>query len=415
MRYLLILFLVMAFVVGCGCSNVLTPPVFAQPTKDVFPIFFGTDNGGPDFGYMSFYDQGAAAWQAPRLIANDLLNAQWTPQRNAVAWCTNGRWHVTFIEDTSNDLEIWESPDTGWQDDAGAWTLTDDDASDTWLAVDVETRQNYVWAHVSRGIATAGHWYIDLSAGAPNWATATTAINMDTSDGHYSVVLDQRLRGGLHTVFHPVAGSVDYAYGAYNGGQAVVEVTADYPQVVADKLNRTWVFYTNGNALFCEDSGDIYAPIFLLESALIHTATALTDDYHAAWLKYDDTIHVVLVDHDNVNPNATYLIYLRRTPNGWSAPVTLRTVDGSMGGARDELHWPQICVDTLGNMFISYIYVDFDGVQGDLCGYYLDKDDYNNYTVVGAGGWIAHANIDQSATVVVWAIMPDSVPIEMRM
>jgi hypothetical protein len=110
---------ILSLVVGCGCSLITAPAYgYTNDNRDTWPCFFGTDNGGPDNGYMVFYDQGAAAFDAPRLIANDLLNAQWTPQRNAIGWQTSGTWGVAFIEDTSNDLEYWESPDTDWQDEA---------------------------------------------------------------------------------------------------------------------------------------------------------------------------------------------------------------------------------------------------------------------------------------------------------
>ena len=85
----LILLLAVTSIMGCGCSgNMLVPPAYGFTNDDchVWPIFYGTDNGGPDNGIIVFWDQNGAAWRAPRTVDTDLLNAQWTPQRNAIGW-----------------------------------------------------------------------------------------------------------------------------------------------------------------------------------------------------------------------------------------------------------------------------------------------------------------------------------------
>jgi len=411
MRYLLILFLIMAFVVGCGCSNVLTPPVAADGGMDVWPIFYGTDNSLKDNGYVVFYDQMTSAWQTPRLVATDLLPLQWTPQRNGIGWKTDGTWNVTFIED-SNDLEIWESADADWQDDAGAWARLDDDASETWRGVDVESRQNWVWAEVfeATGGISISDWYIDLAAGVPAWTVTAHARVVD--NGHYSLVLDRNLYGSRHLTYIVIGNTAYSSFSDVASIGATVNVTGEYPQIIVDGEQRLWVFHTHDNELHASASFD--QPLDTFWTGLpIYTATDLTDDYHATWPKLDDTIHVVLVDFNTEEINSTYLIYLRRTPNGWTAPVTLLTVDSTFEGDLDSIDYPQICVDPLGNIFVSYILNDnwSEGAGGDLQGFYLDAVDNDNYTVVGAGGWGQHLNIDQSATDVLWAIMPDSIPI----
>lgn len=411
---LLILSFALIWIMGCGCSGVspLVPPAYGYTGDncDVWPIFWGTDNGGPDNGYVTFYDQGTGAWDAGKVVGTgDLLNAQWTPQRNGIGWDTAGKWNVSFIEDTSNDLELWESAGTGWDDGAGAWAMTDDDATQNWIAVDVETRQNYVWACCYAG-GIIHPFYIDLNAGAPNWTAVTTTFDTTLDNGNFSIVLDKNNQGYI-TLVGEIITAVHYAYvhpspPAVNIIYNTTTHSGAYPQVL--ESFATNIFYTYSNVLRYIPH-TLYWPNIVYEN--VYTATVLTDDYHATWLKIDDTIHVVLVDY-SVASNATYLIYLRRTPNGWTAPVTLRTVDSNPGGASDTMTWPQICVDTLGNIFVSYIYMDNQfAATGDLCGYYLDAVDYSTYTVIGAGGWIAHTNIDQSATAVVWAIMPDSIPI----
>lgn len=409
MRYLLVLFLVMTFVAGCGCSNILSPPAYAQDEKDVWPIFYGTDNGGPDNGIIVFYDQLAAAWQAPRTVDTDLLDGQWTPQRNAVGWGAGGVWNVSFIEDTGDDLELWESPDAGWQDDAGAWAMLDGDASQTWGAVDAESRQGHVWLEVYE-IATPiiQDWYIDLAAGVPALTSYGPAVATDNN--RYSMVLDRNLYGSRNTAY--IATNINYiSFGDIAGVIDIIISDGDHPQIIVDGEQRLWCFYTYGNELYTATSFD--QPFDTMwGAATLYTATGLDDDYHATWLKLDDTIHVVLVDYNEGEENQTHLIYLRRTPNGWTAPVTLLTVN-SMEGA-NNLSWPQICCDQFGNLFISYLHHIFENPV-DLQGFYLDKSDYTDYATVGVGGWIQHLNIDQSATEVVWAIMPDSAPITMSM
>ena len=188
MRYFFALLIILTFVVGCGCAN--SPMVFPAfgfegDTADVWPIFLITDNFPTgDNGYMVFYDQETDAWKAPRLMAANLAMSQLTPQRNSIGWRGSkddagnpgGVWNVSYIENVTLDLIMMESPDDAWQDDAGAWGLLDNDASSNWLAVDVETRQNYVWAGLYyEPIAGANTLYgIDLSAAVPGWVAGGT-------------------------------------------------------------------------------------------------------------------------------------------------------------------------------------------------------------------------------------------------
>jgi hypothetical protein len=412
----------MAFVVGCGCSNSpMVPPAYGyvNDAKDVWPALYGVDNGGPDNGYFICYDQNASAWQAPRLIAADLLDSQWTPQRNSIGWQGSdaasppgGIWNCSFIEDTSNDLEIWVSPDTGWQDDAGAWGLLDDDASQDWLAVDVETRQNYVWLGAYRAAPTIDQLYVDLAAGVP----AITGISNIQGNGglQFSLCIEKSLIGYWDVVYNDGV-NIDTESITPGGSRWKVPVTiiasGEYPQLIIDNEERMWTFLTDTNVLRCFSQMNIPGEDFWdIETSSLYTATALSSDYHATWLKMDDTIHVALVDA-NVFGN-TLLVYLRRTPNGWVEQETLLTVDTL--NTDDLLTWPQITVDTLGNIFIYYIFADDWTVTaaGDLRGFYLDAANYSNPI---AASWTAHTNIDQSADLVEWVVAPDSIPISADM
>jgi len=399
--------LMLCFLTCCGCSAVTTP-AFAYPgdNYDTWPCFFGTDNGGPDNGYMVFYDQGATAFDAPRLIANDLLDGQWTPQRQGIGWQTSGTWGVAFVEDTSNDLEYWESPDADWQDEAGAWGLTDDDATEDWEAVDAESRQNYVWLVPYEDTIPnimIHDYYIDLAAGAPAITARAGAYVVDNL--RYSMVLDQNLLGLRQLVVVSVGGIGYRGFGDIAITGATVTIAGEHPQIITDGEQRLWVFATNGNALIEHTSFN--QPLDTVWDAYtIHSATILANNYHVTWLKFDDTIHVVLVDKDIINPNATTLLYMRRTPNGWDAPVTLLTVDSRPAGGNDDIAWPQITVDPYGAIFIYYIFEDVQGAGGDLRGFYLDAGVYATPVV---GNWTNHTNIDASGTNVIWCVAPDSI------
>jgi len=411
MALLFTLGVILVMVVGCGCSNVMTAPAYAWPgdAHYTWPVFHGTDNGGPDNGYMTFYNQGTSTWTARKLIAADLLDAQWTPQRQGIGWDTDGVWNVSFVEDTSNDLEIWVSQGTQWQDAVGVYLLLDDDAATNYSAVDVETRQNYVWA-LAYEVATGGlEFYIDLSAGVPIWVDKTHTVT-GYDNLHYSIVLDDNLYGGVHEAYI-ISGTVRYEYAYYLSDilMGVVATGTDYPQIIADGEERLWVFATGSNQLSLGTSFDVPADV-VWNGGSIYTADTLTDDYHATWYKgADDTIHVTLVDFDSDAFNNTFLIYLRRTPNGWSAPITLLTVDSNQLGDKDTLSWPQITVDPFGAIFIYYIRGDDWTVTdaGDLQGYYLDSGFYADFAV--PGNWVQHTNIDGEADLVEWCVAPDSI------
>jgi len=426
MRYLLIALLFVAFIYGCGCSNICSPAYgYVGDACDVWPALFGTDNAGAtDNGYFICYDQNAAAWQAPRLIATDLLKAQWTPQRNSIGWragtdvLAGGKYNATFIEDTSNDLEIWESPDDGWQDDAGAWAMTDSEATATWIAVDVESRQNYMWALLDEGNNNYYPMYINLGAGAPAW-TIGDALAPISGTIQFSIVLDSNLFGLTHWAY---VDNGDIKYGmntstGYVGGSGTIQTSANYPQIIVDGEQRLWCFYTVGNVLFTKTYFDFPPDSsidwILDDDAGIYTATVLTSAYHATWLAMDDTIHVILIDYDGGFPNMTFdLIYIRRTPNGWSAAITIDSwvlaVASGDATAQVERLYPQITVDTLGNISVMYIEV-IAGPIGDLRQWYLDASLYRVFDV--PANWVQSTDIEGTEDDVLWVVAPDSIPI----
>lgn len=386
-------------------------PAFADSSADIWPIFYTTDNGGPDNGYAAFYDQNASAWQQ-RLIDNDLTDSQWSPQRNAIGWDTAGKWNVTFVGDAGTDLQLWESPDDAWLDDAGAWAMTDNDVSLIFLNVDSEVRQNMIFSVVYDNTILA--FFIDLAAGVPAW-TALNADSVASGVNQFSVVLDRNLMGTMHIAYADGAGNVDYAGAFYSSTWADKSnaiVSAAYPQVIVDNEQRVWIFATFFNNFLGSHSFDSPADAtWLIDVPIIYAANALSAAHHSTWRVIDDTAHCVLVDFDDLAPNSTFLIYLRRTPNGWTAPTTLLTVDSDGGGDNDSIVYPQICNATDGSLFVSYILEGDVGLGGDLQGFYLDAEDYDNYTTVGAGGWILHTNIDGSGDAILEAVMPDYIPI----
>lgn len=410
--YMIILLLVL--VAMCGCSLVTAPAyAYLGDNQDVWPAFFGTDNSLKDNGYFVTYDQGASAFDAPLLIAGDLLVLQQTPQRNAVCYETDGTYYVSFVEDT-NDLEIYECPTNNWDVGAGAWGVLDDDVSETWLAVDAETRQNYVWLGLYYEPLAGNNilFEIDLAAGVPALTASTiTPLFQPADSSRYSIVLDQSLVGCVHYV--NINSRLFHCPAAPDGIWNTIDTlrTGDYPQIVTDGEQRLWIFFTTGNILgYTQASDDAQGTIWDTAGTTVFTANTLDDDYHATWLKMDDTIHVVLVDF-NLAANSTTLNYLRRTPNGWDAPVVLLTVDSDPLGDLDSLEFPQITVGSLGAIFIYYILnPDWSaGVGGDLQGFYLDAGVYSAPVV---GNWIQHTNIDADVDGrVLWVVAPDSIPI----
>ena len=420
MRYLLILFLILAFVVGCGCSNnPMVPPAYGYfgDAKDVWPALYGTANGAVDNGIFITYDQNTAAWSAPNTVDTDLLPLQWTPQRNSIGWTTAGRYNASFIEATGNDLEIWErpvgAPGDGWQDDAGAWGLLDSDATYDFLETDVETRQNWVWS-MSRSNVSYYVYAINLVAVGPT--LTFVLINTLTDPSYYSIVLDNNLYGVVHQAFVYDGGLRYHGYiidEATSTGEAI-DADNTYPQIIVDGEERLWIFTTQNNTLLkWTKPATPISGTWGGNVTVVYTAVILTDDYHATWMAMDDTIHVVLVDEDSVNPNATHLVYMRRTANGWVEQEILLTVDSQVMGDDDHLAWPQITVDKLGNIFVYYIFLDtFIAAGGDLQGWYLDSAVYGNPI---AASWVQHVNIDQSADLVKWVVAPDSIPISADM
>lgn len=395
------------------CFLVVPSGAWPGDAHYTWPVFWGTDNGGPDNGYMTFYNQGASAFTARKLIANDLLNAQWTPQRQGIGWDTNGRWTVSFIADTgaappfTNTLEIWGSQGTQWIDAGGAYLRLDGNNSGDWLAVDVETRQDYVWA-MCRTTANYACYNIDLSGGVPAWVfNYTNALSGPTNN--YSIVLDDNLCGSVHQAF------------IYNNGLAYVEVVIDestssgididpdnaHPQIIVDGEERLWIFVTENNGLFKWTRPSTPANgAWWGDSTAVHAANTLANDYHVTWYKATDDIHVVLVDYDDDILNNTHLIYLRRTPNGWSAPVTLLTVDSGPFGDEENMTFPQITCDPWGALMIYYIYEDVV-VPGDLQAFYLDSGFYADFDV--PANWVRHTDIDGDTDSVLWCVAPDSI------
>ena len=401
-------------------SLLLTFPAMAYvgDNCDVFPIFYGTDNGGADNGYIVFRDQ-TGAWDAPVLVAADLLQGQCTPQRNAIGWrgprqgiFAGGKWYVTFIEDT-NDLEIWASGDDGWQDDAGVWTLVAEDTNYDWLAVDVESRQGFVHGMLAAQDVPLGFYgcYIDLRVAVPAW---TTYAGGPINDSSFSIVMNQQAFPYDVVVWRDaVDQTINIGHGGYNGFRSVDSgATGDYPQIVCDGSDWNWAFYTVANALNVVTYPLVITAPFAYTTTVgfgtIYAATGLTQDYHATWLKMDDTIHVVLVDF---NPAGnTLLVYIRHTPNELEAPMTVVTVDSSPE-VFDALSWPQITVDTLGNIVIYYIFTDnwTGGFAGDLRCEYLDAGLYADYAIPAS--WASYNNVDQSGDDVKWCVAPDYIPI----
>ena len=288
-------------------------------------------------------------------ICTDSLQSQWTNQRCGIAWKSNGQWGVAHIEAVSNDLEYWQNAGTNFIAD-GAWALLDDDASENWLAVDVKTRQNWVQAEMFIAAGLYGG-YINLGTGAPAWVTYSSFF---ADDAHYSITLDRSLFPWHIGVARDQADQTMNLFEAYNTlspATASDDTTrvGDYPQIITDNFNNIWLFTTSANAL----KFDVFAPIniFFTQtfasniSGLSYAATSLTANYKAAHNPVDDTIHVILVD---TIVNANLLIYMRRTANGWSSPITLAT-----GGAGESFSWPQIACDSFNQLMVYYIH---DGV-----------------------------------------------------
>lgn len=411
MRYLILLLLVGALVYGCGCSNITSPAFGAGGNQDKFPIFYGTDaGGGADNGYMVFCNTATPAWKVPRLIANDLLDGQMSEQRSCIGNDGKGTWNETHI-DSGNDLNIYESPDDHWLDDAGAWTLVDDDAGADYTSCDVETRQNYMWIKSTITGPFGFINYIDLSIGIPAITPGPYVNVLPFDNEHYSIVLDNYNWGVIHYVYQSAGGNYMYdvtgpvsAFAIYTG----FAFTGDYPQILnVSNGAQLYISSTAGNILYGFHSDTTYPQS--QDSEIIYIATALTSAYHATWRYVDDTIHVALVDYNNAAPDSTYLIYLRRTSNGWSAPITLLAVDSRMMFDNDNLIWPNITTDVFGNILISYIFESTTGAGGDLEAYYLPASLYDDFD--NLANWTSFTDIDAGVTPVIWAIMEDYCPI----
>lgn len=401
LRFVLLLIIVMLLLLPQPASS------WPNSAKDIWPAMFWTTANGADNLYVVFWSQAGTAWRAPRLICADMLTAQWTPQRQGIGYRTSGRYGVALIENVSNDLEYYESTDNQWTDDlVGAWTLTDDDASQDWLAVDCESRQNYVWGATAFAGISPAFLYIDLSAGVPTWTpVATTVLAIDNI--HYSIVLDEHIQGYLNMVLI-ATGTVRYAFphpAPPNANVPYYDTTqiGDYPQILGHFGDS--LFYTYDNALYFIPNLLYWA---LANVETVYTAATLTNDYHATWLARDDTVHCVVVDLDVANPNATTLNYIRRTPNGFDAPIVLLTVDSRMLGDHLEIHWPTITCDPFGAIFIFYILWDSIALTGDLQGFYLDSLNYSNPVV---GSWVQHLDIDDSADVILGVVTLDNMPV----
>jgi len=382
----------------------------------IYPVLFGTDNGGvSDNGYFAAYDQGIPGW-TQRLIANDLLKSQWVPQRNSIGWDRHGKFGAALIEDVSGDLEYWESPDDGWQDAAGAWALTDDDASQNWTGCDINSKHGFIHGAAFAAPALRG-FYLDLDAGAPN---IVPYLIRNANDANFSCMIDRALLKWQSVVLRDDADQSLILSNCYNAGYQLndINIVADYPLITCDQDNYIWLFYTSINSLYYRSYPSVWDSATPLGEpvagtlSLIYSANQLDKNYHATWLPMDNTIHLVLVDM-SVAPNATKLIYLRRTPNGWTSPITLLTIDSSPLGDKDWISWPQITVDPYGNIFIHYIFSDDWTISfaGDLRGLYLDSSLYYNYDA--PGNWSGHTNIDGGVGDVEWVAASGHVPIPM--
>ena len=403
-RLIILLLILMSGICGCASGGVIIP---FEPEDIImtyrWPVLIGTPPGGPpvsDSVDIIFWNTATSAFVRTNVIT-DALPFQWTPQRNGIGWRSSGKWGVGIIETTSFDLEYWENTETGWTA-AGAWGLTDDDASQNWEAVDVATRQNWVWAEVfEAGGPSIRDWYIDLSAGVPAWTYAGHTRVVD--DAHYSVVLDQNLLGARHIAYIAV-GNITYGSFSDTASTGVtVQAVGDYPQIIVDGEQRLWLFITYDNDLYVMTSFD--QPFDTSwNGGVIYSATTLTQDYMVAHNPVDDTIHVVLCD---VNMEGTSTLkYLRRTRNGWSAAITLKTLT-SVDPTYHVPTWPQITIDSFCNICIYYIDDDMVGV-GDLCQFLLPYNLYSGFAT--PANWTETTNVDDSADDILWCVAPPNMP-----
>jgi len=331
-------------------------------------------------------------------ICTDSLQGQWTNQRCGIAYSTAGEWGVAHIEAVSNDLEYWQNANANWIAD-GAWNLLDDDNNKAWLAVDVETRQNFVHGMLMEqplGVSFHG-CYIDLSAGVPNWVIYTGA---GMEDSHYSIAMTQQLSPWYVAVFRDTADqSLNLAESIYAGYRYVdTGRFGDYPQIVADKSDYLWIFATINNVLYGYIFPSVVAgPLSYNETVgmyAVYAATTLASNHKATHNPVDDTIHVILVD---TIPAGNELIYLRRTANGWSDPITLQT-----SGALETFSWPQITCDSFNNINVYYIH------DGDLVNLLLPSADYADFDT--PANWDKTTNVDDSADTIKHCLAIENMP-----
>jgi len=284
--------------------------------------------------WVGFYNNAADAWQIS-MVADDAIPGQMSCQRNSNAWSADGYYGLAYI-DSGNDLNYMQNADGDWIPD-GAWALLDDDASYNWISVDVESRQNYVWAvPFTTGNEFTYCNFIDLAAAVPNW-TLNTIISQVMDNTHYSIALDKELAGYVGFV-GILGGSVVYTYihpvtPASLQTLLTTGATGDYPQILGNFASS--IFFTDGNVLYFLSNVIHWA---LPEFETVYTATALTSDYHTAHCPADDTIHVALVD------DGADLIHLDRNPNRWA----IEGIDTA--GMGEGYFSPLIQCDKFGNI-----------------------------------------------------------------
>ena len=408
---LIIILLVAACLPSCSWDNGLVTPAYgyADDAKDIWPAFYGVRDGGVDEGWFVAYDQNATAWQAPRMVDNNLLINQWVPQRNAVGWTTSGKYNVAFIE-SGNGLELWESPDDNWQDDAGAWTMTDDDTSQEWVAVDSDSYQNYTYlATLDTANSDIYAGYVNLNVGTIDFMDYDMDGNLDfaqdADDNHYSIVLPRTLFG-LYNILFREAGNITHTCLGSTFNETILAI-ADYPQIL-DNGDNLWSFFTAANELFLQTAIHDPENETWVSSAAVYSATVLTSAYHASWMAADDTLWVAVVDHDPVNPNGTELRVTKRTSNNWQGSVLLLTVDSTLLGDNEGIISPTCTTDTKGNVFVYYILFDQAANGGDLQGWYLDSQLADAWDV--PGNWTNYVDLDDSEDLVLWVVAPDRIP-----
>ena len=136
-----------------------------------------------------------------------------------------------------------------------------------------------------------------------------------------------------------------------------------------------------------------------METTVVYSGANLTSAYMASWRPEDDSIHVVLIDWALDGADVDYdLKYIRRTANGWTTPVTLRswTLTGLDIVEQAARLCPQITNQPNGIVIYNVEY-DSGDAEGQLNAYWLANADYHDPAV---GNWTATTDIATGIDVV---------------